>query len=97
MLNSLNFRKSSRDAAPKSAASDAATDGAGDGMRAGRIGLWVLLIGFGGFLLWASLAPLDEGVPAAGMVAIDTKRKAVQHLSGGIVEQVLVREGEEVK
>ena len=66
-------------------------------MRAGRIGLWVLLIGFGGFLLWASLAPLDEGVPAAGMVAIDTKRKAVQHLSGGIVEKVLVREGEEVK
>ena len=66
-------------------------------MRAGRIGLWVLLIGFGGFLLWASLAPLDEGVPAAGMVAIDTKRKAVQHLSGGIVAQVLVREGEEVK
>lgn len=97
MLNSLNFRKSSRDAAPKSAVSDAATDGEGDGMRAGRIGLWVLLIGFGGFLLWASLAPLDEGVPAAGMVAIDTKRKAVQHLSGGIVEQVLVREGEEVK
>jgi protease secretion system membrane fusion protein len=97
MLNALNFWKSSRNAAPKSAASDAVTDGAGDGMRAGRMGLWVLLIGFGGFLLWASLAPLDEGVPAAGMVAIDTKRKAVQHLSGGIVEQVLVREGEEVK
>lgn len=97
MLKSLNFWKSSRDAAPESAASDAATDGAGDGMRAGRVGLWVLLIGFGGFLLWASLAPLDEGVPAVGMVAIDTKRKAVQHLSGGIVEKVLVREGEEVK
>ena len=97
MLKSLNFWKSSRDAAPGSAAAIAAADETGDGMRAGRIGLWVLLIGFGGFLLWASLAPLDEGVPAAGMVAIDTKRKAVQHLSGGIVEQVLVREGEEVK
>jgi len=97
MLNSLNFWKSSRGAEPESAASDAPGDEAGDGMRAGRIGLWVLLIGFGGFLLWASLAPLDEGVPAVGMVAIDTKRKAVQHLSGGIVAQVLVREGEEVK
>ena len=70
---------------------------AAEARRAGRIGLWALVIGFGGFLLWAGLAPLDEGVPAQGMVAIDTKRKAVQHLSGGIVKEVLVREGEEVK
>ena len=96
MFNAFNFRKSSPAAASQSPA-DAPADEAGDGMRAGRMGLWVLLIGFGGFLLWASMAPLDEGVPAAGMVAIDTKRKAVQHLSGGIVAQVLVREGEEVK
>ena len=67
------------------------------GARPGRIGLWALAIGFGGFLLWAALAPLDEGVPAQGTVAIDTKRKAVQHLSGGIVEEVLVGEGDEVK
>ena len=62
-----------------------------------RIGLWTLGLGFGGFLLWAGLAPLDEGVPTQGLVAIDTKRKAVQHLSGGIVKQVLVREGDLVK
>lgn len=62
-----------------------------------RLGFWVLAIGFGGFLLWAGLAPLDEGVPASGMVAIDTKRKAVQHLSGGIVREVHVREGQSVK
>lgn len=65
--------------------------------RAGRIGLWALAVGFGGFLLWAALAPLDEGVAAPGQVAIDTKRKAVQHLSGGIVKDVLVREGQTVK
>jgi len=64
---------------------------------AGRIGLWALAIGFGGFLLWAALAPLDEGVPSQGYVAIDTKRKAVQHLSGGIVKQVLIGEGDLVK
>ena len=64
---------------------------------AGRIGLWALAIAFGGFLLWAALAPLDEGVPAQGSVAIDTKRKAVQHLSGGIVKEVLVREGDKVQ
>lgn len=65
--------------------------------RAGRIGLWALVIGFGGFLLWAALAPLDEGVPSQGYVAIDTKRKAVQHLSGGIVKEVLVGEGGQVR
>ena len=70
---------------------------AAEARRAGRIGLWALAIGFGGFLLWAAFAPLDEGVPGQGMVAIDTKRKAVQHLSGGIVKEVLVREGDEVK
>lgn len=64
--------------------------------QAGRIGLWALAIGFGGFLLWAAFAPLDEGVAAPGLVAIDTKRKAVQHLTGGIVKEVLVREGQRV-
>lgn len=62
-----------------------------------RKALWVLGIGFGGFLLWAALAPLDEGVPTPGMVTIDTKRKAIQHLTGGIVKEVLVREGDMVK
>lgn len=64
--------------------------------RAGRIGLWALAVGFGGFLLWAALAPLDEGVPSQGFVAINTKRKAVQHLSGGIIKEVLVGEGDKV-
>ena len=62
-----------------------------------RLGFWVLLIGFGGFLLWAALAPLDEGVPTSGTVTIETKRKAVQHLSGGIVKSVHVKEGQIVQ
>lgn len=65
--------------------------------RAARTGLWVLGLGLGGFLLWAAVAPLDEGVPSQGVVAIDTKRKSVQHLSGGIVKQVFVREGDVVQ
>ncbi|MBK9441511.1 MAG: HlyD family type I secretion periplasmic adaptor subunit [Comamonadaceae bacterium] len=68
-----------------------------DAGRAARTGLWALGLGFGGFLLWAGLAPLDEGVPAPGLVTIDTKRKPVQHLTGGIVKEVLVREGDQVK
>ena len=65
--------------------------------RAGRIGLWALGIGFGGFLLWAAFAPLDEGIPSQGHVAIDTKRKSVQHLTGGIIKEVLIGEGDQVK
>lgn len=65
--------------------------------RPARIGMWAMAIGFAGFLVWAAFAPLDEGVPAGALVAIDTKRKSVQHLSGGIVNEVLVREGQQVK
>src|SRR5690606_7949054 len=62
--------------------------------RAGRIGAWALAIGVAAFFAWAAFAPLDEGVPAPGSVVLDTKRKAVQHLSGGIIEAVLVGEGD---
>jgi protease secretion system membrane fusion protein len=62
-----------------------------------RLGLWALALGFGGFLAWAALAPLDEGVVAPASVAIDTRRKPVQHLTGGIVREVLVGEGQEVR
>ena len=65
--------------------------------RAARVGLWALGLGFGGFLLWAGFAPLDEGVPSQGMVAIDTKRKPIQHLTGGLIKEVLVGEGELVQ
>ena len=59
-----------------------------------RLGFRVLAIGFGGFLLWAAFAPLNEGVPTSGIVTIETKRKAVQHLTGGIVKAVHVKEGQ---
>lgn len=68
-----------------------------DPRRPARIGLLALAIGFGGFLLWAALAPLDEGVPTQGIVTHETKRKAVQHPTGGIIREVLVREGQRVK
>lgn len=66
-------------------------------LKASRVGMWALALGLVGFLVWAVLAPLDEGVPSAATVVIDTKRKSVQHLSGGIVREVLVREGDVVK
>jgi protease secretion system membrane fusion protein len=68
-----------------------------DAGQAARTGLWILLMGLGGFLAWAALAPLDRGVPTAGRVSVETKLKAVQHLTGGIVKEVLIREGGLVK
>lgn len=62
-----------------------------------RLGFWVLVVGFGGFLLWTAFAPLDEGVSAQASVSIETRRKTIQHLSGGVVRQVLVKEGQWVK
>jgi protease secretion system membrane fusion protein len=79
------------------AAPDAPTDAVAESNRAARVGLWALGIGLGGFLLWAGFAPLDEGVPSQGVVAIDTKRKAVQHPTGGIIKEMLVREGDQVQ
>ncbi len=62
-----------------------------------RLGIWILIVGFGGFLLWAAFAPLDEGVPCQGVVSIATKRKVVESQRGGKIEKVNVREGQIVK
>jgi protease secretion system membrane fusion protein len=62
-----------------------------------RWGWWVLILGMGAFLAWASLAPLDKGVPLSGTVTVASNRKAVQHLNGGTVEAILVKEGDVVK
>ena len=62
-----------------------------------RLGFWVLVVGFGGFVLWSALAPLDEGVSAGASVAIESKRKTIQHMSGGVVHNVPVKEGQYVK
>src|SRR5690349_5949086 len=64
--------------------------------KAIRLGLWMLAAGFGGFLIWAIFAPLDEGVPAQGVVSVESKRKRIDHLTGGIIEKILVREGQQV-
>ena len=62
-----------------------------------RLGFRVLVLGFGGFLLWSAIAPLDEGVSAQASVSIETRRKTIQHLSGGVVRSVAVKEGQWVR
>jgi protease secretion system membrane fusion protein len=62
-----------------------------------RLGWIILLVGFGGFMLWALFAPLDKGVPADGTVIADGQRKTIQAPFNGVVEQILVKDGEVVK
>jgi protease secretion system membrane fusion protein len=62
-----------------------------------RMGWLIVLLGVGGFLLWALLAPLDKGVPMGGTVAKESNRQAVQHQSGGTIQQILVRDGDVVQ
>ncbi|MCI5046062.1 MAG: HlyD family type I secretion periplasmic adaptor subunit [Aquisalinus sp.] len=51
----------------------------------------------GGFVLWSALAPLAEGVTASGQIVVEDNRKVVQHLEGGIIRVLHVREGDLVE
>jgi protease secretion system membrane fusion protein len=62
-----------------------------------RAGWLIVLLGVGGFLVWALLAPLDKGVPMMGTVARESNRQSVQHQLGGTIKQILVRDGDVVK
>ena len=55
------------------------------------------ILGFGGFMLWGSIAPLEEGVAASGQIVVEDNRQLVQHLEGGIVSEINVREGQMVE
>lgn len=68
-----------------------------DPTRHARLGWLIVLLGVGGFLLWASFAPLDKGVPVPGTVTVSSNRKAIQHQTGGTIEDILVKEGDVVK
>lgn len=60
-------------------------------------GISVIAIFFGGLIGWSALAPLDSAAVAPGVVSLDTNRKTIQHLEGGIISEILVGEGDEVK
>jgi len=58
------------------------------------VGVAIVVAFFGG---WAALAPLASASIAPGVVGVDTKRKTIQHLEGGIVGEILVSEGDRVR
>lgn len=61
-----------------------------------KLGFGAVAAIFGGALLWSFVAPIEGAVIAPGQVVVESNRKAVQHLEGGVVDSILVREGDEV-
>jgi HlyD family secretion protein len=60
-------------------------------------GYAVLVVFVIGFLAWAFLAPLASAAIASGVVKAEGNRRTIQHLEGGIVREILARDGDVVK
>ncbi len=59
-------------------------------------GVAIVGLFFGGIGVWAATAPLDSAVIAPGTVVVESYRKTIAHLEGGIVADILVRDGDVV-
>lgn len=71
-----------------------ATQDAAYSIRAGLIVIVLAFVVAGG---WMALAPIAGAIIAQGAVKIDMNRKTVQHQEGGIVKEILVRDGDRVR
>ena len=60
-------------------------------------GFAVLIFGFFGFIIWASFAPMINGINMPGTVSSSSHEEIIQSRYGGTIEKILVREGDEVK
>ena len=60
-------------------------------------GIVIIAVFFGGLIAWSALLPFYGAVVAPGTVKVLQNKKVVQHLEGGIIEKIFVREGDEVK
>jgi len=61
------------------------------------VGVVVIFMTFGVFGVWAALANLTSAALAPGVIAVDSSWRTIQHLEGGLVAEILVREGDFVK
>jgi HlyD family type I secretion membrane fusion protein len=64
--------------------------------RVAAVGWVIIAIFFGLFGTWAAIAPLKGAVVANGLIKVEGNRKSVQHLEGGIVKELRVKEGDRV-
>jgi len=56
-------------------------------------GILVIVLFFGGLTIWSVFFPFQGAVIASGVVTVVGERKVVQHLEGGIIEKIFVKEG----
>nr|WP_245245560.1 HlyD family type I secretion periplasmic adaptor subunit [Methylocaldum sp. RMAD-M] len=68
-----------------------------DDRRFRRLGFLVVFAVFGGLGTWAALAPLSSAALAPGVITVENYRKTVQHLEGGIIKTIRVRDGDSVE
>ncbi|MFT5578414.1 MAG: epimerase transport system membrane fusion protein [Paraglaciecola psychrophila] len=61
-----------------------------------RVGMTIIALVFGVFGIWSLVAPLEGAALAPGIVTVKSYKKTVQHLEGGIVKEILVRDGDQV-
>ncbi len=62
-----------------------------------RYGMALAYLFIVGGIAWSALAPMAEGATAAGIVSPDGSRRTVQHLEGGIIKELRVRDGDLVR
>ena len=61
------------------------------------IGIVIIVLFFGGLGAWAALAPLHSAAIAQGEVVVESSRQTVQHKEGGIIQKILVKNGDRVE
>ena len=94
LLRSKPPPDAARAAGPEAPAAAARRMGVGPSMAVGGA---VVAVFVGGFGVWAATAPLESAAIAPGVIGVSGERKTVQHLEGGIVEEIRVADGETVE
>ncbi|MGC8203035.1 HlyD family type I secretion periplasmic adaptor subunit [Aliiroseovarius sp. PTFE2010] len=65
-------------------------------LRPIAVGLFIILVVLGGFFAWAWMATISGAIVASGQIEVEQNRQVVQHPDGGVVAEILVREGQMV-
>ena len=64
--------------------------------RAQALGLGCVAVLVGGLAGWGHFAPISAAVIASGRVAVQSRNQSVEHIDGGTVDEVLVRDGDRI-